>query len=121
MRHLSGALFSLMVLLAVYAFVAYCIAGGVAHAAGPGDGDGRPCVAGSEWKATAVRGTMQQIEAGWEVHGLGHVVSTHSGDTEVLKQYPSCGPGPGFVQVMYEKNLSGRYMARAFARWVYGR
>lgn len=92
-----------------------------AVAAPAADPDHQPCVAGVEW-ALAARGTMSQIEAAWEVTGLGHVVATFEGGTQVIKQYPYCGhtQDEAFIQVFYERNLSGAYMSYSFTRWVYG-
>lgn len=109
-------------LIAALVAAALLCAAPAASAAPVPDPDHQPCVASSEW-ALASRGTMHDIEVAWEVQGLGHVVSTHSGGTEVLKQYPYCGrtEDEAFVQVLYDKNLSGQYLAYSFTRWVYSR
>lgn len=58
------------------------------------------------------RGTMSQVEARNGVTGLGTVIVWQNGGAHVVKSYPWCNHPPmDSIQVSYDRNLAGQYMA----------
>jgi hypothetical protein len=89
------------------------------------DDDKAACIAWGEFHY-AQRGTMHAEETAWEVTKLGHVVASQDHGRHIIKQYPRCGyrqtgPAPvGWVQVAYDRNKAGQYMASYISLWATG-
>lgn len=78
-------------------------------------------VTNAEFNALESGYTMSQLERTLGVVGRGHVVKSHGHGADVTKQYPFCGKVAGFVQVYYERQLDGAYVAIAAFLWRFDR
>ena len=79
------------------------------------------CISHREWLYFE-RGTQSQVEARYGVTGLGKVVVWSDGGNHVVREYRWCGhPAYDVIQVSYDRNARGQYMANYVIEFDFGR
>lgn len=101
MKHLAGALVSLAVVVAIYVWLGYAIAGGVAHGAVACP---RAYVTGAEWDR--VQPGMTRAEVREVLGGDGRL-----GPSVGVREYRVCGEGRRNVRAIVWYEQHGRIMA----------